>query len=91
MCIMLSLYHSGQATNEVISKVPKTTVGEMKAAVDSASKSFETWSETSVLSRQQILFAYQGLIKGNTVRKLFMFLLKEKWSHFQCHELRYVH
>ncbi|CAB3977350.1 methylmalonate-semialdehyde dehydrogenase [acylating], mitochondrial [Paramuricea clavata] len=53
------------ATNEVISNVPKTTQAEMKAAVDSASKAFESWSQSSILSRQQILFAYQGLVKSN--------------------------
>ena len=57
-----------KATNEVISNVPKATQDEMNAAVDSASKAFESWSHTSILSRQQILFAYQGLIKSNMVR-----------------------
>jgi malonate-semialdehyde dehydrogenase (acetylating)/methylmalonate-semialdehyde dehydrogenase len=56
-----------KATNEVISNVPKTTQAEMKAAVDSASKAFESWSQSSILSRQQILFAYQGLVKSNLV------------------------
>lgn len=53
------------ATNKVITRVPKTTMDEMNSAVDSASKAFKTWSETSVLSRQQILFGYQSLIKSH--------------------------
>ena len=56
-----------KATNEVISNCPKATQDEMNAAVECASKAFEKWSQTSVLSRQQILFAYQGLIKSNMV------------------------
>ena len=57
-----------KATNEVISNVPKSTQAEMNAAVDAATKAFESWSQTSILSRQQILFAYQGLIKSNMVK-----------------------
>ena len=57
-----------KATNEVISNVPKSTQAEMNAAVFAATKAFESWSQTSILSRQQILFAYQGLIKSNMVK-----------------------
>lgn len=56
-----------KATNEVVTNVPKTTEEEMMAAVNSSSKAFESWSTTSILARQQILFAYQGLIKSNMV------------------------
>ena len=51
----------------MIGNVPKSTQGEMNAAVDAALKAFESWSQASILSRQQILFAYQGLIKKNMV------------------------
>ncbi|TRY58354.1 hypothetical protein DNTS_034198 [Danionella cerebrum] len=53
------------ATNEVIGRVPKATQEEMLAAVDSCSQAYKTWSETSVLARQQIFFRYQQLIKDN--------------------------
>ncbi|XP_043234965.1 probable methylmalonate-semialdehyde dehydrogenase [acylating], mitochondrial isoform X2 [Amphibalanus amphitrite] len=53
------------ATNEVITRVPKSTPGEMQAAVDAAKTAFPTWSRTSVLTRQQIMFNFQNLIKKN--------------------------
>ncbi|RWS22197.1 hypothetical protein B4U80_08278 [Leptotrombidium deliense] len=56
------------ATNEVIRKVPKATKDEMQAAVDSAKKAFKTWSETSILTRQQYMFKYQHIIKQNMKR-----------------------
>lgn len=58
-----------QATNEVVSRVPKATASEMEAAVASCKKAFWNWSETSVLSRQQIFLRYQQLIKDNLVRQ----------------------
>uniref|UniRef100_A0A8C6WKT3 Methylmalonate-semialdehyde/malonate-semialdehyde dehydrogenase [acylating], mitochondrial n=1 Tax=Neogobius melanostomus TaxID=47308 RepID=A0A8C6WKT3_9GOBI len=53
------------ATNEVIARVPKATQEEMVAAVDCCSKAFQTWSETSILARQQVFLRYQQLIKDN--------------------------
>ncbi|KAJ1104561.1 hypothetical protein NDU88_001971 [Pleurodeles waltl] len=53
------------ATNEVIGRVPKATRTEMEAAVDSCKRAFASWSETSILSRQQIFLRYQQLIKDN--------------------------
>ena len=35
----------------------------MNAAVASAKEAFKTWSQTSVMSRQAIMFKYQELIK----------------------------
>ena len=51
------------ATNEVVTQVPCSTLDEMNAAVDSASKAFKTWSKTTPLFRQGIMFKYQELIK----------------------------
>ena len=51
------------ATNEVISRVPKCTQTEMQAALDSNKKAFKAWSQQSVLSRQQVMFKLQALIK----------------------------
>ncbi|CAI5696667.1 unnamed protein product [Oreochromis niloticus] len=53
------------ATNEVITRVPKATQEEMLAAVDSCSRAFRSWSETSILARQQVFLRYQQLIKDN--------------------------
>ena len=44
-------------------QVPCTTTEEMNAAVASAKEAFKTWSQTSVMSRQAIMFKYQELIK----------------------------
>ncbi|KAM3871361.1 LOW QUALITY PROTEIN: methylmalonate-semialdehyde/malonate-semialdehyde dehydrogenase [acylating], mitochondrial [Diretmus argenteus] len=51
------------ATNEVIARVPGTQE-EMQAAVDSCSRAYHSWSETSILTRQ-IFLRYQMLIKDN--------------------------
>lgn len=56
------------ATNEVVTKVPEATKDEMKAAVAAAKTAFPKWSETTVLTRQQIMFRYQQLIKDNMKR-----------------------
>jgi len=53
------------ATNEVVTRVPQATLGEMNAAVASSKKAFESWKDTSVLQRQAIMFKYQAIIKEN--------------------------
>jgi len=53
------------ATNKVITKVPHSTRDEMEAAVESAKNAFSSWSRTTPLARQQIMFRYQQLIKDN--------------------------
>lgn len=53
------------ATNELVTRVPKSTKQEMELAVASAKKAYESWSKTSIISRQQILFRLQNLIKAN--------------------------
>merc|ERR1719342_1171476 len=53
------------ATNEVITQVPQSTSAEMEEAVASAKNAFKTWSKTSAMARQQIMFRYQQLIKDN--------------------------
>jgi len=53
------------ATNEVVTRVPCATAAEMESAATAASKAFKTWSQTSVLTRQQVMFKYQQLIKEN--------------------------
>ncbi|XP_046366163.1 probable methylmalonate-semialdehyde dehydrogenase [acylating], mitochondrial [Haliotis rufescens] len=53
------------ATNEVVTRVPECTQDEMKAAVASAKEAFKSWSQTTILTRQQIMFKFQQLIKDN--------------------------
>lgn len=53
------------ATNEVISRVPKCTQDEMQTALESNKKAFKSWSQQSILSRQQVLFRLQALIKNH--------------------------
>lgn len=53
------------ATNNLVTRVPQNTDAELKAAVASASKAFKTWSQTSVLHRQQIMFKFVALIREN--------------------------
>ncbi|KAG1657000.1 putative methylmalonate-semialdehyde dehydrogenase [acylating], mitochondrial [Nymphon striatum] len=56
------------ATNEVVTRVPKCTQDEMESAVTAAKTAYESWSDMSILSRQQIMFKYQHLIKQNMKR-----------------------
>ncbi|XP_055925031.1 probable methylmalonate-semialdehyde dehydrogenase [acylating], mitochondrial isoform X1 [Argiope bruennichi] len=56
------------ATNEVVTRVPKSTKDEMEWAVASAKETFKTWSNTSILTRQQTMFKLQHLIKENMNR-----------------------
>jgi len=56
-----------QATNEVVTRVPESTNAEMEAAVTAAKKAYETWSQTTILTRQQHMFKLQQLIKDNLV------------------------
>lgn len=53
------------ATNQVVTRVPKCTKDEMQTALESNKKAFKSWSTTSILSRQQVMFKLQSLIKNN--------------------------
>ncbi|PSN40132.1 putative methylmalonate-semialdehyde dehydrogenase [acylating] [Blattella germanica] len=53
------------ATNEVITRIPKSTQAEMESAVAAAKAAFGSWSQLSILSRQQIMFRYQDIIRKN--------------------------
>lgn len=50
-----------------MTRVPEATQDEMQAAVDSCKRAYETWSKTTVLTRQQVMFNFQNLIKDNLV------------------------
>lgn len=53
------------ATNNLVTRVPLNTDAEMEAAVASAEKAFKSWSNTTVLHRQQIMFKFVALIREN--------------------------
>ncbi|KAL4238119.1 Methylmalonate-semialdehyde dehydrogenase [acylating] mitochondrial [Mactra antiquata] len=53
------------ATNEVITRVPQCTQEEMQSAVDVSAEAFKSWSQSTVLTRQQCMFKFQQLIKDN--------------------------
>ncbi|RUS85657.1 hypothetical protein EGW08_006603 [Elysia chlorotica] len=56
------------ATNEVVTRVPESTRAEMESAVAAARDAFPAWSSTTVLTRQQVMFKLQDLIKRNMDR-----------------------
>ena len=51
------------ATNNLVTRVPQSTIEELKAAVESAKKAFPAWRSTSILHRQQIMFKFVALIR----------------------------
>lgn len=53
------------ANNEVVTRVPKCTQAEMEASVESSKIAYKTWSQTSVLTRQQVMFKFQQIIRLN--------------------------
>lgn len=53
------------ATNNLVTRVPQMTDDEMRAAVASAEKAFESWRNTTVLARQAIMFRFVSLIREN--------------------------
>lgn len=53
------------ATNEVVTRIPKSTQSEMLAAVESSKVAYKSWKESSVLKRQQVMFNLQRIIRAN--------------------------
>lgn len=51
------------ATNNLVTRIPQSTDAEMRAAVESAQKAFQSWRHTSLLSRQQMMFKFVALIR----------------------------
>jgi len=39
----------------------------MQSAVDAAKEAYKSWSKTSILTRQQVMFKYQDIIRKNMV------------------------
>ncbi|MBB2921261.1 CoA-acylating methylmalonate-semialdehyde dehydrogenase [Cellulomonas cellasea] len=53
------------ATGEVIAEVTLASAGDVRAAVDSARKAFESWSQYSVGKRASVLFRFRELLAAN--------------------------
>lgn len=65
------------ATQEVVSQVPISTFEEFKAAVSSAKQAFPSWKNTSVATRQSVMFKLQELIRRD-IDKLAMNITTEE-------------
>ena len=46
------------ATNQLVTRVPQSTQAEMEQAVESCKAAYSTWSKTTPLARQQVMFKY---------------------------------
>jgi acyl-CoA reductase-like NAD-dependent aldehyde dehydrogenase len=46
-----------------VARVPDSTAEEMESAVRTSKEAFRTWSKTTILTRQQIMFNLQSLIR----------------------------
>ena len=53
------------STQALLSRVPLTTKSEFEAAVANAQAAFPAWRETSLLSRQQVMFKLQALLRDH--------------------------
>ncbi|XP_026330665.1 probable methylmalonate-semialdehyde dehydrogenase [acylating], mitochondrial [Hyposmocoma kahamanoa] len=53
------------ATNEVIGKVPEATPGELNAALESAKRAYKSWGQSTVMTRQQVMFNFARLLREN--------------------------
>eukprot|EP00882_Tetradesmus_deserticola_P001537 GHRQ01001659.1.p1 GENE.GHRQ01001659.1~~GHRQ01001659.1.p1 ORF type:complete len:535 (+),score=220.22 GHRQ01001659.1:200-1804(+) len=53
------------ATQDVVSRLPLTTVAEFNAAVQAAKDAFPAWRATPVPTRQRVMLKFQELIRQN--------------------------
>lgn len=53
------------ATGEIVGRTPESTPEEMRAAVESNQKAFQTWKEISVSTRIRYMFNLQQLVQKN--------------------------
>jgi malonate-semialdehyde dehydrogenase (acetylating)/methylmalonate-semialdehyde dehydrogenase len=51
------------ATGEVIEQVPLGTADDVDGAVQAAAKAYETWSQTPVMERAQLMFRFKALLE----------------------------
>jgi len=57
-----------QATQAVVSRVPRTTAPEFRAAVDAAAAAFPAWRATPLPARQRVMLRFQALIREHMDR-----------------------
>lgn len=57
------------ATNNLVTRVPQSTQAEMEAAVESCKKAYDSWKNTSVLTRQQLMLKLSAVIRRD-IRKI---------------------
>ncbi|CAH1790819.1 unnamed protein product [Owenia fusiformis] len=65
------------ATNELVTRVPVSTQDEMEAAVAGAKEAYKTWSKTTPLTRQGLMFNLQNIIKRD-IKKLAANITEEQ-------------
>lgn len=53
------------ATNEVIGRVPEATQDELNSALEAAKKAYKSWSQSTILTRQQLMFNFARLLREN--------------------------
>ncbi|XP_028156517.1 probable methylmalonate-semialdehyde dehydrogenase [acylating], mitochondrial [Ostrinia furnacalis] len=53
------------ATNKVIGRVPEATKEELNAALESAKKAYKSWSQSTIMTRQQVMFKFARLLRDN--------------------------
>ncbi|XP_046967961.1 probable methylmalonate-semialdehyde dehydrogenase [acylating], mitochondrial [Vanessa cardui] len=53
------------ATNEIIGRVPETTQEELNTALESAKKAYKSWSQSTIMTRQQLMFKFARLLREN--------------------------
>lgn len=70
------------ATNELVTRVPNSTSAEMDAAVASCKQAYQTWSRSTVLTRQQTMLKYQHLIRAN-LEKIAALITLEQGKTFE--------
>ncbi|XP_045773606.1 probable methylmalonate-semialdehyde dehydrogenase [acylating], mitochondrial isoform X2 [Maniola jurtina] len=56
------------ATNEVIGRVPETTQVELNSALEAAKKAYKSWSQSTIMTRQQLMFKFARLLRENQSR-----------------------
>ncbi|KAF7803786.1 methylmalonate-semialdehyde dehydrogenase [acylating], mitochondrial-like isoform X1 [Senna tora] len=70
------------ASQQVVSQVPMTTNEEFKAAVFAAKRAFSMWRNTSISTRQRIMFKFQELIRRD-IDKIAMNITTEHGKTLQ--------
>ncbi|BEI86890.1 hypothetical protein CcaverHIS002_0702360 [Cutaneotrichosporon cavernicola] len=54
------------SSQTLLTRVPETTEAEFNAAVGAAAEAYKTWSQTSIMRRQRVMFELMNLIRQHT-------------------------